>query len=379
MSKHTLPYKCLLLLLSTALLVTGCARRNVLEDLGLTLSVGYDMTDDGKILVTAAMPEVSQEAQEKVEIIASKGDLSKEARSNLGLSTDRKVVSGQLRTAIFSEKLARQGIWQNLDTLLRDVNITSALIVCISDDKAHDILSTKYPDRPNIGRYVFDLLRKEQKNYTVPKTTIEDFARRYYDRMADPVAPYLQLEVGHLKAAGTALFREDKYVGSLSPEETKMLMLLSGKGEGGDIKQTLKTSKGKSKPDQILMTFVRATNDYEVKSQKGKKGKRDKTSITFNVKVSGQVVEYSGEEDLLDPTVKTNLEKQISEGLRSRMEDLIDQLQHKYKSDPLGIGGHIRAQHTYKEWTREIWRREYENAKIKVNFDFEITRPGVIK
>lgn len=365
--------RCLLLLLALSVAVTGCARRNVLEDLGLALAVGYDLTDDGKMLVTVSMPEVSEEADERVQVIASKGDLSKEARSNLGLSTDRKVVSGQLRTAIYSEKLARQGIWKALDTLLRDVNVTSALILCVSDDKANEILDTKYPDRPRVGRYIFDLLRKEQDNYTVPKTTIHDFARRYYDEGQDPVAPYIQMEGGHIQAAGTALFRDDKFVGSLSPEETKMLLLLHGEGEGGDIKQALREKKGKSKPDQILTTFVRTSFNYEVSRKKGR------SHVTFNVKVSGQVVEYTGDADMTDAKQKAKLEKQIAEGLRTRMKDLIDQLQHKYKADPLGIGDHIRTQHYYKEWNKKIWRKEYENAKITVNFDFRITRPGVLK
>lgn len=372
-------HRFLLSLLAAAVLVTGCARQNVLEDLGLILVVGYDVDRKGMLKLTVAMPEVSEEAKEKVQIITSKGDLSKEARSNISMATDRQVVSGQLRTAIFSETLARKGLWRVLDTLQRDVNITASLILCISDGKAQDLLTESYHDRPRIGKYIFELLRKEAKNFTVPHTTLHEYIRQYHSEGSDPIVPYVKKEGGNLTVAGTALFRDDKFVGSLSPEETKMLLLLRGSGEGGDIKQALHTDEGKGDGhdddavEQIMLTFVRAKHKYKVSEKDGA------PLVEFDVSVAGQVIEYTGSKPLSDPKQLKKVEQALEKGLTVRMKDLLDQLQNRYKCDPLGIGDHIRANGLYPEWNEKIWRESYGNAKIKVNFKLNIIRTGIIK
>ncbi|KEO83369.1 Ger(x)C family spore germination protein [Tumebacillus flagellatus] len=365
----------LLLALALSVGVTGCARPYILEDLGMELTAGYDLTDNGKLLVTYSLPNIGAGEQEKTIIISSKGDLSKEARENVGLATDRQIVSGQLRVAVFSEHLARKGIWHVLDTLMRDVNITKTMVLCVSDGNAGDLMKSKAPTRPSSGRYLYELLQKSQKNYAVPKTTIQDFERIYYDQGADPMIPYVRLENGTIMAAGTALFRNDRFVGSLSPEETKMMLLLRGGGQGGDIKQTLHTKGQDNLQDQVMLTFVTAKRKAKLEMQNGR------PHITYDVKVSGQIIEYSGDEDLTDDKIAQKIEKQIEDGLSTRIKDLIKQFQTKYHVDPLGLGTKIRAANLYPNdpWTYDLWRKSYESAKIDVNFKLRIIRTGITR
>lgn len=363
-----------LLTLALAITATACARPYVLEDLGMILSGGYDLADDGNLLYTITLPNIGETDNTQTLSLSSKGNLSKEARENIGLATDRQIVSGQMRVAVFSKQLARRGIWRVLDTLMRDVSITKTLVLCVSEGNAGDLLKSKVPARPSSGRYLYELLKKSQKNYAVPKTTIQDFERMYSDQGADPFVPYVKLQNGTILASGTALFRDDRFVGSLSPEETKMMLLLRGKGEGGDIKQTLHTRTVDHENDQVMLTFVRTKNKHRVDMQNGR------PHIVYEVTVSGQVIEYSGNEDLTNDAVSHKVEKQIEEGLTLRMKNLIDQFQHRYKVDPLGIGTHIRAARLYNQpWTAELWRKSYEVAKVEVKFHLSIIRTGITR
>ncbi|PWK16297.1 Ger(x)C family spore germination protein [Tumebacillus permanentifrigoris] len=364
----------LLLALALTVAVAGCARPYVLEDLGMILTGGYDLSKDGKLLVTITMPDISENGGNQTLTLTSKGDLSKEARENIGLATDRQIVSGQMRVAVFSEELARKGIWRVLDTLMRDVNITKTLVLCVSEGKASDLLKNKVPTRPSSGRYLYELLKKSQKNYAVPKTSIQDFERLYLDQGSDPMIPLVKLENKVIVAAGTALFHNDKYVGSISPEETKMMLLLRGTGEGGDIKQTLHTKGRDGINDQVMLTFVRTKHKLKVEM------KNNRPHLIYDVKVSGQIIEYSGDDDLTDDKVRKNVESQIQAGLTSRMKDLIDQFQNKFHVDPLGMGTHIKAAALYKQpWTEDLWRSVYEKADIDVNFKLKIIRTGIIR
>lgn len=367
------PAKLLPLLLVTSLLFTGCARKNILEDLGLITSAAYDLAEDNKLKVTVTMPETSQEATKKVQVITAKGDLFKEATSNISLATDRQVVSGQMRTAIFSEKLARIGLWRAVDTLLRDVNITSSLILCISDGDAREVLATKYPDHQRVGKYVYELLHKEAKMFSIPKTTLHDFSREYNSSGADPVIPYIRLTGEHLLAAGTALFRDDRFVGSLSPEETKMFLMLKGSGKGADLKQTLHNLGGNEGEAQVLLTYVLSEQSHKASIQGGK------PQIVFDIKLFGQVIEYTGTQSISKKDVLDKIEQEVEKGLKERMEDLIQQLQRKYKCDPIGIGDHLRATGLYKRWDHDIWREAYAQTKVKVNLKLDIIRTGIVK
>jgi len=361
-------------LLACALLTSACARAYILEDLGMILGVGFDLADDGKLLQTVVMPSLSQGKGPSVIAITSKGDLVKEARENISMSSDRQVVSGQMRTAIFSEKLARHGIWSTLDTLLRDVNITKSLFLCISDGDTREILKRDYPTRPSSGRYLYELFKKEARNYTVPRTTIQKFDRDFHEIGTDPYVPYIRLQGELIAASGTALFRDDKFVGSISPEETKMMLLLRGTGEGGDIKQSLseRTESRIGQPAQMMLTFVRTKHDLQIDQKQGK------PLLTYTVEVEGQVIEYTGLAPLSADTLPS-ISKQLEKGLESRMRDLIDHLQHKYKVDPLGIGTHLRATGRFGKWDRAKWRKLYEEAEIKVNFHMRIVRTGLTR
>ncbi|MFD2170224.1 Ger(x)C family spore germination protein [Tumebacillus lipolyticus] len=361
------------LLLIASLLLTGCAQKNILEDLGLITAAAYDLAEDKKLKVTVTMPETSQEATEKVQVITAKGALFKEATSNISLATDRQVVSGQMRTAIFSEKLARVGLWRAVDTLLRDVNITSSLILCISDGDAREVLATKYPEHQRVGKYIFELLSKEAKTFSIPKTTLYGFAREYNSSGTDPVIPYIRLTGEHLLAAGTALFRDDRFVGSLSPEETKMFLMLKGSGKGADLKQTLHNLGGDEGAAQVLLTYVLSKQSHEASIQDGK------PQIVFDIKLFGQVIEYTGTQSISKKDVLEKIEREVEKGLKKRMEDLIQQLQRKYKCDPIGIGDHLRAKGLYKRWNHDIWREAYAQTKIKVNLKLDIIRTGIIK
>ena len=68
--------------------LVGCAETNILDRVGLTTLVGYDLgSEDNKMKTTAVIREVNPEFQSNVEVVTTEDETSKGARAK----TNRKL------------------------------------------------------------------------------------------------------------------------------------------------------------------------------------------------------------------------------------------------------------------------------------------------
>ncbi|MGO4272670.1 Ger(x)C family spore germination protein, partial [Paenibacillus sp. TAF58] len=114
------------------LLPIGCVQKRILEELGLVVVVGYDPQEDNRIMGTALLHQIDPEAKEKVQVVVSTANTSKGIRNSQNRELSKRVVSGQLRIAMYNEKLARSGILTLTDTLSRDPSISDTVYVTVS-------------------------------------------------------------------------------------------------------------------------------------------------------------------------------------------------------------------------------------------------------
>jgi spore germination protein len=95
----------------------------------------------------------------------------------------------------------------------------------------------------------------------------------------------------------------------------------------------------------------------------------------LDIRVSGVILEYNGENDLTMKAHQSQLEEQISASIESMAEDIIRQIQ-EHKADALGIGKKVRNQLPYLEWEKLDWREVYAGMDITVNVETEIVDIG---
>ncbi|WP_163103554.1 hypothetical protein [Peribacillus alkalitolerans] len=103
-------------ILATTLILSGCAEQKVLEDIGLITTVGYDPVGK-KIMSTMVVMQINPEAPQKIDVISSDALTSKGGRIEGNLKASKALQSGQLRVALYNEKLAKRGIRPYVDTL----------------------------------------------------------------------------------------------------------------------------------------------------------------------------------------------------------------------------------------------------------------------
>lgn len=345
--------------------LTGTVRdQRVIERQDLALAVGFDKGEKGTLRVISTFPQVAREAEEKEEIIAVDALSSKDARIRLETKSGRRMASGQIRVALFGDKLARSGLKPFLD----NPDINARLFLAVVDGNAETLLSQRYPEKERSGFYLYNLLETNMLRHTIPTGRLHHFLRAYYTVGQDPVLPFLRPERENVAVAGAALFRGSRMVGRLDLEESGVLLLLKGSASGADSSMRIRL---RNKSGTLVFTFVQ--NDRRIRAEQSGQQRRFRIALA----ITAQLVEYAGQRigSLSNPAVKRAVERAVAHRYKEKAEAVLRKLQ-QLGTDPIGLGAYARA---HKLWngTEDEWYRLYRNLPISVDVSFRITQVGL--
>lgn len=208
------------------ILLIGCSDQKIIEELAFERSIAYDaiegVSPKEKVRITYSVPLAGED---KKILFTAETRTSKQARSLFSKQNDRTLVSGQLRQVLFGKDLARHGIWEHIDPLLRDPSIGRTVFVTMVDGEARNILTKQYIQDPTSGEYIYDMLERGTTLTDIPRSNLHTFSRDYYDYGIDPAVPILKLEKDYARISGIAFFQNDRYVTEI--DQNKNLIYLS--------------------------------------------------------------------------------------------------------------------------------------------------------
>ncbi|KQX69035.1 MULTISPECIES: Ger(x)C family spore germination protein [unclassified Paenibacillus] len=369
-----------LLILSVIVLLfpTGCVQKRILEELGLIVIVGYDPQENDRIKGTALLHQIDPEAKEKVQVVVTTGNTSKGIRNAQNREVSKRVVSGQLRIAMYNEKLARNGILSLTDTLSRDPSISDTMFVTISKGSTENIITHRFPEISNIGTYLYKMIRQNIQGEQILSCTLHEFIHDVYAVGKDPVLPIVERSGDEISMHNTAMFHNDKMVGGLRVDEAFVLKLIRDRYRAGALELTLdaepfKLIKSGIQTDKINIVIENITSSSKIKLI-------DPAVPSYSVHISMQarVQEISNEMNLGEPKVVHALEKEIAKELVRRAQHLITKTQ-AVNSDPVGFGEILQSKVRHANLTDEKWREMYPKAKVQVDIKAIMVRSGVVE
>lgn len=349
--------------------LSGCGDQRILESLGFIQTVSYDIRPDGKLSISFSIPQADPETTANREVLSAVAASSKEATMKVSRETGMMVVSGQLRNVLFGQSMAEHGLHGHLDTLFRDPSISSQVKVSVVEGNAGELLTEDYKQHPRTGRYIDMLLEKEALGQTIPKVTLFIFARDYFDEGTDPVAPILKKHAdNYITTNGIALFKNDRYVTKIEPQNALVFAFLKGNFREGQISLELEDAGG----DKEIVMFSSLISSRKVKIIHGTDGIE---KVIYHVKVTGSVLEYIGEARLSVDRERHELEQRISKELTKKADDMIS-LMKQHQLDNIGIGKYVRNSVGYKQWKQMNWREELEKLPVECSFEVKIKDYG---
>ncbi|OIJ11187.1 hypothetical protein BKP37_16150 [Anaerobacillus alkalilacustris] len=367
----------LLQYLLVVLVTTGCAQDRIVEELGFIHSIGYDLNEaenakkEGVLIITAAFPQVAPTAKSDREMLTTVAHTSKEGKAIMARKTERILVSGQLRTALFSNQLAEIGILDTIDTLKRDHTIGLNVKIITVNGSTKELLFDEYPNHPRTDRYIYELIEKDAQTHVTVDTSLYHFLRDYHDDGIDPITPYIKQGSDEIIIDGIALYKGDRFVYNLDPKASRVFKMLHGEYLGGDITTEIDL-QNEEKKDYLYITFSTLESSRKVNVQ-------SPSQITINIEVKGDIEEYTGQLELSDDEVQKEIERKLAKFIEKSSEKIIEIMQ-EHHIDNLGIGQYVRNSCNYKEWKEMNWSEEvYPEAEINVNVIAKLKGFGSVK
>jgi spore germination protein len=351
-------------------IVTGCAQKRIIDDLALINAIGYDLSeeDEENLKVTATFPIITKDGNYDRKTIIVEGKSSKSAREKLKHKTNMQLESGQIRVSLFGTELAKKGLLTELDTFVRDPNIGSRVLLALGKPVASDILTLQIENEGQNATFLEQAITKLHSESKTINYDIFQFLRDLYDDGIDPILPAYEVEDNDLKYDGVGLFQDDKLIDYMNPEDSKLLFLFRKEITHGDLVQEIELKEGKVQ--QIMLSYVQTKHHIDVNSVA-----KDNLVATINLEIQGDVLEFTGDEDLSDPKIQMKVEKLLGEQLKSKGDKLLLELQ-KMKVDPIGIGQHMRNHMKYQRWKKLIWYDVYQNMVINLDITVKFSSNG---
>lgn len=360
------------------LLLTGCGDQRVLERLGFTHTVSFDLTEtdedesDRKLMISISIPRPesgSGSGHGRRQVLTAVSSTSKEGKYDLSRQTELMLVSGQLRNSLFGLSLAKQGIWEQIDTLVRDPSISPRTKITIVNGSAHELLVNEYPQHPRTAQYIDRLLEKEEQATTIPKSSLHEFTKDYLDDGIDPVAPMIRIKDKGIIIDGIALFRDDHYVMKIEPSQALIFAFLRGNFKHGEFSINL-SEVGRENEKVMFSSLV---SKRKVKAAPGKGGGPFKVDVY--IEVTGSVLEYIGKLDLNSSSDRNKIEQLISDYAKINAEKMIKSVQEQ-RVDSFGLGKYVRSSLSYEQWSHLNWDEVYPDIEVNCHTKVRIKDAG---
>ncbi|CAH1222248.1 hypothetical protein PAECIP111893_04835 [Paenibacillus plantiphilus] len=358
-------------LLVLLIFLAGCGDQRILERTGFIQSTSYDLLPNGRVKFSISLPKADPEIKVSREFLTTVALSGKEARIKLARETNLMLVSGQLRTTLFGLSIARAGLWDHMDTLLRDPTISEQAKIVIVNGDAHELLQKNYKEYPRTGQYVDRLVEKEATGHTIPLTTLYSFTRDYHDDGIEPVAPIVKDAGQNIVVDGVALFHGSSYVDKIKADDSLIFAFLRGNFKHGEISVDLTKDTKESKT--AMLSSLASKRKVDVRHETN-----GRTTVNMQVSVKVSVMEYVGKFRLSNDAQRHTLEQQISEIMTNRAARLIKFLQEK-KIDSIGAGIYVRNSMSYRAWKKLNWYEEFPNVNLQCKVKVKIKDYGFLR
>ncbi|MBS2969154.1 Ger(x)C family spore germination protein [Metabacillus sp. KIGAM252] len=354
--------RCFLLFLSLSLM-TGCTpEQQILEELQLVQTIGYDYVSEDKILGTGGSTSIppGQQSLPTDEVFSAVGYTSKQIRQKLQNESTKPIVIGRVGVVLFNQKLAEKGISDLLDNLQRDPEIGRDIFLALAQDSSQKIISTKYSTSVPTSNYIFDLIQQNMEQ-DMPRINLHAFLYRYYGKGLNAYMPILQKIDDRLKIIGIGIFKDDRLVQQINTEEAYYLKMAEDTIKKGILEIDFKNKK-------LSIENLSSKPKITVEKRNGSY----KTELTLKIK--GRISEGGGFR-MTSKNIISGIEKTTRKQIEQHMEKLIQSFQEN-QVDPIGFKRKAMQNRTF---SNKKWGDQYAKMPIRVNVEVAIIHAGIME
>ncbi len=380
--------KMVLLLLCISMIMTlstGCWNNRDLSELSILTAMGIDKTEDGKIMVTAQIikpTDVSSSGagapggggggEKSFVTISNTESTIFEALRTMLAKVNKRIFYSSSQVIVFSEELAKSGIKNYVDFILRDHETQyKSHIIVAKGTTAKEIVEQEYELSKIPGDYIRDTIKNSKSRAFTKEIRLLDMARELATEGRELSIGTIEKSENLTSTEGLAVFRQDKMVGWLDKYETRGYLFITGRAKSAIIE-----IENPDNPKEIIgIELTQGSSKFEVKTSSN-----NSIEVIVKIKAEANIGEqhsqYVQSPDDICKCLSKNLEKEITKECYSA----INKCQKEYKSDIFGFGMHVYDKYPkYFKKVTDIWNEQiFPSIQVKVKVDAKINRTGLL-
>ncbi|WP_212962829.1 Ger(x)C family spore germination protein [Siminovitchia fordii] len=363
--------------------LAGCWDRIEINDLAIVTATGIDKSEDGQVVLSLEIfiPKnmtggeggngLGGGEQQTTMVTYHKGRNIAEALSKLQAEMPRKIYWGSCKIFIFGDAVAKDGIQEHVDFLLRHPQPRERAFILVSRGKAKKILDTK----ATLERFSSETLREIANKKHGMSVTLQELDTMLTSKDQNVVLPYLKIlkeksdgkKTQYTVLEGTVLFKKDRMIGTISESTTRGLLWITDK-----LKEYTVTFEIEEGNGHISIFPVKTEVNLTPRIQNGE------WKMIVDVHTEGTIVQNGTTLDLDDRKSERKINKVYRDKVEERIRKAIEAAQ-EHGLDVVGYGREFHQKYP-QQWKKVEgrWEEVFPEVKTEFHIHANIRRQGYI-
>lgn len=368
-------------------LLSGCYNYRELNELGITTAVSIDYKDNNFYVIAEVINPIKQQDASSsnnspfVNYNSSSSSLQ-DAFRKVVLESPRQLYAAQLEIIVLSEEVVNNHLEEVLEYFARDPEARTEIkiIVAKTEDSTKAITLQTLLTSLSSSNIIKSLdLQSKVLGMDYP-VTLNELLNMYIDPYLEVVLPSMTLygnyEIGDekenittsspkaiVKIDGSTITKDNKILGYLDLEESKILNLINGKLKETIIKMNYYDGYIIFEPNRI-----KVSRELDIKNN----------IIKINISGYSKTKEIQSNINLKDPKEVEKLNKALNMELEKKITDTFNSIREKYGTDVFGFQElYYRTNYKYfKENCTNWYENIYPKIKLEVKANVRLYEKG---
>lgn len=368
-------------------LLSGCYNYRELNDLGITTAVSIDYKDNNFYVIAEVINPIKQQDASSsnnspfVNYNSSSSSLQ-DAFRKVVLESPRQLYAAQLEIIVLSEEVVNNHLEEVLEYFARDPEARTEIkiIVAKTEDSTKAITLQTLLTSLSSSNIINSLdLQSKVLGMSYP-VTLNELLNMYIDPYLEVVLPSMTLygnyEIGDekenittsspkaiVKIDGSTITKDNKILGYLDLEESKILNLINSKLKETIIKMNYYDGYIIFEPNRI-----KVSRELDIKNN----------IIKINISGYSKTKEIQSNINVKDPKEVEKLNKALNMELEKKITDTFNSIREKYGTDVFGFQElYYRTNYKYFKENCTNWYEDiYPKIKLEVKANVRLYEKG---
>ncbi len=368
-------------------LLSGCYNYRELNELGITTAVSIDYKDDAFYVMAEVINPIKQQDASSsnnspfINYNSSSTSLQ-DAFRKVVLDSPRQLYAAQLEIIVLSEEVVNNHLEEVLEYFARNPETRTEIkiIVAKTEDSTKAITLQTLLTSLSSSNIIKSLeLQNKVLGVSYP-VTLNELLNMYIDPYLEVVLPSMTLygdyEIGDekenittsspkaiVKIDGSTITKDNKILGYLDLEESKVLSMINGKLNETIIKMNYNDGYIVFEPNRI-----KVSKELDIKNN----------IIKINISGYSKTKEIQSNINIKNPKEVEKLNKALNKELEKKVTDTFTSIREKYDTDIFGFQElYYRTNHKYFKENCTNWYEDiYPKIKLEVKANIRLYEKG---